>query len=143
MRTNIFRALPALLALGMLAVQPALAQTYSKPLTPTAPTAPTAPPASSAESSAAPAPPAQSLTAEQLAKVKSVLAGYKSATLTVEDAKTIKSTFRDAGIRPGPAIDKALSDLGFSAARLDVLAPPPPRPAGPAGISPSGPPPAR
>ena len=140
MRTNIFRALPALLALGMLAVQPALAQTYSKPLTPTAPTAP---PASSAESSAVPAPPEQSLTAEQLAKVKSVLAGYKSATLTAEDAKTIKSSFRDAGIRPGPAIDKALSELGFSAARLDVLAPPPPRPAGPAGISPSGQPPAR
>ena len=82
-------------------------------------------------------PPAQTLTAEQLAKVKSVLAAYKPATLTVEDAKTIKRTFRDAGIRPGPAISKALSDAGFSAEKLDALAPPPPRPANEGG----GPPP--
>jgi hypothetical protein len=42
----------------------------------------------------------------------------------------IKCTLRDAGMRPGPALDKALADAGFSAARLDILAPPPPRPAG-------------
>jgi hypothetical protein len=33
-------------------------------------------------------------------------------------------------MRPGPAMDKALADAGFSSERLDVLAPPPPRPVG-------------
>jgi hypothetical protein len=88
-------------------------------------------PAASAASNAPPGPPpAQTLTTEQLAKVKSVLAAYKPATLTTDDAKMIKRTLRDAGMRPGPAMNKALADAGFSAERLDVLAPPPPRPAG-------------
>jgi hypothetical protein len=69
------------------------------------------------------------LTAEQHAKVKSVLASYKPATLTADDAKNIKRTLRDSGIRPGPALDKALSENGFSTEKLDALAPPPPRPA--------------
>jgi hypothetical protein len=88
-------------------------------------------PAASAPSNAPPGPPpSQTLTAEQLSKVKNVLAAYKPATLTTDDAKMIKRTLRDAGMRPGPALDKALADAGFSAERMDVLAPPPPRPAG-------------
>jgi hypothetical protein len=47
-------------------------------------------PAASAPSNAPHGPPAaQTLTAEQLAKVKSVLAAYKPATLTTDDAKMI------------------------------------------------------
>jgi hypothetical protein len=82
----------------------------------------------------------QALTVEQLAKIKTVLAAYKPAALTVDDAKNIKRILRDAGIRPGPALDKALSDAGFSAEKLDALAPPPPRPAS-EGNAPPPPPP--
>jgi hypothetical protein len=110
------------MVVGFCAVTVALAQPSLRPA---------AAGASQARPGAAPgAPPVQTLTAEQLAKVKTVLAAYKPGALTADDAKTIKRTLRDAGMRPGPALDKALSEQGFSAARLDVLAPPPPRPAG-------------
>jgi hypothetical protein len=115
---NIGKLQFAALAIGFLTATQGLAQ-------------PSARPAAAGASQVAPSmPPAQTLTAEQLAKVKSVLAAYKPATVTTDDAKVIKRTLRDAGMRPGPAMDKALSDQGFSAAKLDVLAPPPPRPAG-------------
>ena len=80
------------------------------------------------------------LTAAQLAKVKSVLAAYKPAALTADDAKAIKRAFRDAGIRHTPALDKAITDAGFSPARLEVLDPRPPRPPGD-GPAPAGGPP--
>ncbi len=85
------------------------------------------PPARPASASAAP--PAQTLTAAELAKVKAVLAPYKSASLSADDAKLIKRTLRDAGMRRSPALDAAITAAGFSPARLDQLDPPPPRPA--------------
>jgi hypothetical protein len=129
---NIGKLQLAALAMGFLTATQGLAQPSARPA---------AAGASQARAADAPgAPPAQTLTAEQLAKVKSVLAAYKLGALTTEDAKMIKRTLRDAGMRPGPALHKAMSDQGFSAARLDVLAPPPPRPA---GEGPPPPPPAK
>jgi hypothetical protein len=73
---------------------------------------------------------AEALSAEQLAKVKSVLAPYKPGSLTVDDAKAIKRALRDAGMRPSPELDQALRAQGFSAERLDQLDPRPPGPPG-------------
>ena len=73
---------------------------------------------------------AEALSAEQLAKVKSVLAPYQPGSLTVDDAKAIKRALRDAGMRPSPALDQALRAQGFSAERLDQLDPRPPGPPG-------------
>ena len=76
------------------------------------------------------APAAQPLSATELAKVKTVLAPYKPASLSIEDAKTIKRSLRDAGLRRSRELDAALASAGFSPERLDALDPPPPRPAG-------------
>ena len=80
------------------------------------------------------------LGAEQIAKLKVILAPYKAAALKPDDAKAIKRASRDAGMRPGPALDKALADSGFSAERLEALDPRPARPAG-EHDAPAGPPP--
>lgn len=68
------------------------------------------------------------LTAAQLAKIKSVLAPYKPASLSADDAKLIKRTLRDAGIRRSRALGDALLAAGFDPRRLDELDPPPARP---------------
>ena len=68
-------------------------------------------------------------TMAELAEVKAVLAPYKSATLTADEAKLIKRTLRDAGLRRSPALDAALTAAGFNHAKLDQLDPPPPPPA--------------
>lgn len=68
------------------------------------------------------------LSTVQLAKVKSILAPYKAASLTAEDAKAIKRGLRDAGIPRGRALGEALRAAGFNPDRLNELAPPPPRP---------------
>jgi hypothetical protein len=60
--------------------------------------------------------------------VKAILAPYKAASLTVDDAKAIKRALRDAGMRPSRALEEALRVNGFSAQRLDELDPRPPRP---------------
>ena len=72
--------------------------------------------------------PIETLSAAELAKVNTILAPYKSNTLTTDDAKLIKRTLRDAGLRRSPALDAGLNSAGFSAAKLDQLDPPPPRP---------------
>jgi hypothetical protein len=72
--------------------------------------------------------PEEALTAAQLAKIKSVLASYKAASLTADDAKLIKRTLRDAGIRRSRALGDALLAAGFDPRRLDELDPPPARP---------------
>jgi hypothetical protein len=72
--------------------------------------------------------PEEALTAAQLAKIKSVLAPYKAASLTADDAKLIKRTLRDAGIRRSRALGDALLAAGFDPRRLDELDPPPARP---------------
>jgi len=82
----------------------------------------------------------ETLSAEQLAKVKAVLAPYKADTLSVDDAKAIKRALRDAGMRPSRALGDALLAAGFSPHKLDALDPPPPRPAG-EGEQPGGKPP--
>lgn len=66
------------------------------------------------------------LSTEQLAAVKAVLAKYRADTLTEADARAIRQALHDAGLRSGPALDKALADAGFSAKRLATLAPCPP-----------------
>ena len=73
--------------------------------------------------------PPAALTDAELGKIKAVLAPYKSATLTADEAKLIKRTLRDAGLRRSPALDAALNAAGFNHAKLDQLDPPPPRPA--------------
>lgn len=91
------------------------------------------PPARSASApSGAANPSAQTLSADQLAKVNAILAKYKSASLTADDAKLIKRTLRDAGMPRSPALDSVLTSAGFSPAKLDQLDPPPPPPARPA-----------
>ena len=80
------------------------------------------------------------LGAEQVAQVKAVLSAYKPASLTVGDAKALKRALRDAGLRPGPALDKALADAGFSAVQLEALDPRPAR-SPKDGDAPPGPPP--
>ena len=82
------------------------------------------------------------LTAAELAKVKTVLAPYKPASLSVEDAKTIKRSLRNAGLRRSRELDAALVAAGFSPEKLDLLDPPPPRPAG-EGAAPPPPPPVK
>ena len=80
------------------------------------------------------------LSAEQLAKVKTVLSAYKPAALTADDAKAIKRAFRDAGMRRSAALDAAISAAGFSPERLEVLDPRPAQPPG-GGDRPGGAPP--
>ena len=100
---------------------------------------PPARPASAAGLTPGAAPGASALTAAELATVKSTLAPYKPDTLTADNAKLIKRTLRDAGLRRSPALDAALSSAGFSPAKLDQLDPPPTRPAD--GSAPPPPPP--
>ena len=69
-----------------------------------------------------------------------MLAAYKPAALTADDAKIVKRAFRDAGMRHSSALDKAITDAGFSPARLEALDPRPPRPPGD-GPAPAGGPP--
>ena len=91
----------------------------------------------------------QKLSAEQAAQVKAILAKYKPASLTVDEAKAIKRAFRDAGIRPGPGLAEGLKANGYSVERLEQLDPrppgPPPGEGGPhdghPGGRPDGPPP--
>ena len=73
------------------------------------------------------------LSAEQVAKVKAVLAAYKPATLKADDAKAIKRALRDAGLRHNAALDKAITDAGFSPQRLEELDPRPAHPPGSLG----------
>ena len=98
---------------------------------------PAAPSASRPQAGQPPDDRAAVLTAVQLAKVKSVLAAYKPAALTAEDAKLIKRTLRDAGMHHSPALDKAITEAGFSPARLEALDPRPPRPPGQPGDGPA------
>lgn len=76
-----------------------------------------------------------SLTAEQQARVKTVLAPYKPANLTADDAKAIKRAFRDAGLQRSVVLDKAITAAGFSPERLEALDPRPAQP--PPGAPPS------
>ena len=69
-----------------------------------------------------------SLSAQQQASVNAILAPYKPATLTAEDAKVIKRSLRDAGMRRSLVLDKAITAAGFSPERLEALDPRPAQP---------------
>ena len=71
------------------------------------------------------------LSAEQVAKVKAVLAAYAPTALKADDAKAIKRALRDAGLAHNAALDKAITDAGFSPQKLEALDPRPARPPGP------------
>lgn len=94
-----------------------------------------APPPSSAAGGARP-PATAALTADQVAKVGTVLAAYKPDALSVDDAKAIKRALREVGLRPSPALAQALRAHGFSAERLDQLDPRPPGPPADPGARP-------
>ena len=123
---TVFKFSTALWALSSVISNALLSQAQATPLA--------QPPGSASASAVAPA---QGPTAAELAKVKAVLAPYKSASLTADDAKLIKRTLRDAGMRRSAAPDAAITAADFSPARLDHLDPPPSRPApGQAQLSP-------
>ncbi len=122
----------AMMALAALAALPATAQ----PAGTTQPTQPTQPRPPRPDEPT-------SLSSEQQAKVKAVLAPYKPASLTADDAKAIKRAFRDAGLRHSAVLDKAIAAAGFSPERLETLDPrqtqPPPGAPPPGNGAPSSP----
>ncbi len=69
----------------------------------------------------------ESLTADQKAKVASILSQYDAAKLTAADAIAINEAFRSAGIHRGPDRWEAIEAAGFDNEKIRKLAPPPPR----------------
>ena len=67
----------------------------------------------------------QTISTEQLAQIKAILAQYNPATLTADDAKAIHAKFREAGIHGGSEIREAIISAGFDPEKLRSLAPPP------------------
>jgi len=67
------------------------------------------------------------LTDTQKAQVKTILAKYTASTLTSNQAKAIHESFRQAGLRCGPAMNDTLKECGFDPEQLRELAPPPDR----------------
>jgi hypothetical protein len=67
------------------------------------------------------------LSAEQTARIKTILSKYNASTLTADQAKEIHEKFRTAGIHPGPESKDAIIAAGFDPEKLRALAPPPDR----------------
>lgn len=68
--------------------------------------------------------PPDRLSAQHQARVVEILAPYKkSPTLTNEQAATILRALRAAQVPSGPALDRVLTENGFSRKRLQALAP--------------------
>ncbi len=67
----------------------------------------------------------QTMTADMKAKVASILARYKAASLTAADARAINDAFRAAGIRRGPGQKEAIEAAGFDPKKISALDPPP------------------
>lgn len=67
----------------------------------------------------------EELTEVQKAKVIAILSNYNSDSLTSTEAKAIHEAFREAGLRGGPAAEKAIREAGFNPEKLRDLAPPP------------------
>jgi len=78
-----------------------------------------------------PPPGTQTLSADQAARVQAILKAYKPASLVADDAKAIHRAFRDAGLRPGPGLRRAIEAAGFDPRRLHDLDPPRDHPPGP------------
>jgi len=78
----------------------------------------------------------QSLTENQQSILSETLSQYDAENLTEADALSIVESFSQAGIQPGVAMEKAMSDLGFDAKSIGDSAkvsdegsrPPPPPP---------------
>ncbi len=85
------------------------------------------PPGPMPASPAGASPPAL-LDADQLSKLKALLAPYRPEALTARDVQALRRALREAGLHPGPALDKAMIELGFSLKRLESLDPSPPQP---------------
>jgi hypothetical protein len=66
----------------------------------------------------------QSLSADQKARVATILSTYNAASLTARDAKAINEAFRAAGLKNGPALQAAIRDAGFTPERIGQLDPP-------------------
>jgi hypothetical protein len=79
----------------------------------------------------------QSLTEEQQSILTETLSQYDAENLSESDALSIVESFSQAGIQPGVAMEKAMSDLGFDAKSIGESAkvseggnrspPPPPK----------------
>jgi len=78
----------------------------------------------------------QSLTEDQQSILAETLSQYDAENLTEADALSIVESFSQAGIQPGAAMEKAMSDLGFDAKSIGDSAkvseegsrpPPPPK----------------
>jgi hypothetical protein len=67
----------------------------------------------------------EALTADQESKVAAILSRYHAASLSAADARAIHTAFRDAGLRAGEALVKAVRKAGFDPERLRQLDPPP------------------
>src|SRR5512138_2947196 len=65
------------------------------------------------------------LTDAQKQQVKAILSKFDPATLTADQAKSIHETFRQAGLRGGPAMADTIKSAGFDPDKLRDLAPPP------------------
>lgn len=76
----------------------------------------------------------QPLTDDQKSQVKDILSQFDSENLTQEDAKSIFTAFREAGIQPGRDLAQTITDAGFDAEQIRTLA-------RPEGGRPPGPPP--
>lgn len=78
----------------------------------------------------------KALTEEQQTLISETLSEFDVENLTESDALSIIESFSQAGIQPGVALEKAVSDLGFDAKSIGELAkvseegsrPPPPPP---------------
>jgi hypothetical protein len=66
--------------------------------------------------------PATVLPAEQLKALKSILSRYQADHLDVKQARALLAAVRKAGLQDGPALHKAMGELGFGFKRVAALA---------------------
>jgi hypothetical protein len=67
---------------------------------------------------------ATTLTADQVATIKTILSKYDASRLTAADAKSIHEKFRTAGIHAGPETRDVIKAAGFDPDKLRDLDPP-------------------
>lgn len=66
----------------------------------------------------------QTLTEDQKSTISSLLSGYDADSLTEDDAISITTALKEAGIRPGQGLAEAISNEGFDAEAIGSLAAP-------------------
>jgi hypothetical protein len=77
---------------------------------------------------------ARQLTDEQRQSIKDTLTEFDAGNLSASDAASIVEAFKEAGIRPGSALEAAMAESGFDAKTVGEIA-------GDPQSSPPGPPP--